>query len=572
MSGHDAGREPRGDAGPDSGSDTATGPGAGAGPDDPNGGRSGAETGARAIDWGVAAPALILVLAIAVWAIAAPGGFGEASNAAFEWLVGKLGWAFIIAAVVFFVAMLALAFSSFGHIRLGRDGEKPEFSTGGWIAMMFAAGMGIGLLFYGGYEPLFHYRNGVPGHAPGSAEDAFAHTLLHWGPVAWATYAVVGGAIAYSTFRMGRPQLISAACAPLIGERRARGWLGKLIDVLAIFATVFGTAMSLGLGASQISEGFRATGVIADPGVGVMLAVIGVLSIGYLVSAMSGVARGVQIMSKLNMWMAAAIGAFVLIAGPTVAQLDSIPMALGSYLDQLFEMTSRSAASADGTAGEWLGSWTIFYWVWWVSWTPFVGMFLARISRGRTIREFVVGIVVVPSVLTLVWFSIFGGTAIEFERTGRSIWGDGTAEAMLFALIDELPWPGIVSVFTMVLLATFFITTADSASTVMGTMSQRGRVNPTPWVTGVWGLMTTLIAVAMLLSGGTDILSSLQTIIIVAGSPFLLVVIALLVSLIRGVAHDPSRLDEKAARKVHLRMMREQRAREKAARKAKPRS
>ena len=363
---------------------------------------------------------------------------------------------------------------------------------------------------------------------------------------------------------MGRPQLISAACAPLIGERRARGWLGKLIDILAIFATVFGTAMSLGLGASQISEGFRATGMIAEPGLGVMLAVIGVLAIGYLLSAMSGVARGVQIISKLNMWMAAAIAVFVLVAGPTVAQLDTIPMALGSYLDQLFEMTSRSASSADGTAGEWLGSWTIFYWVWWVSWTPFVGMFLARISRGRTIREFVVGIVVVPSTLTLVWFSIFGGTAIEFEQTGRSIWGDGTAEAMLFALFDELPWSGVVAIFAMLLLATFFITTADSASTVMGTMSQRGRVNPTPWVTGVWGLMTTLIAVAMLLSGGTDILSSLQTIIIVAGSPFLLVVIALLVSLIRGVANDPSRLDEKASRKVHLRMMREQRARDRA--------
>lgn len=295
---------------------------------------------------------------------------------------------------------------------------------------------------------------------------------------------------------MGRPQLISASCTPLIGERRARGWLGNLIDVMAIFGT--------------------------------------------------------------------AIAAFVLVAGPTVAQLDSIPMALGSHLDQLFEMTSRSAVSADGTAGEWLGSWTIFYWVWWVSWTPFVGMFLARISRGRTIREFVVGIVVVPSTLTLVWFSIFGGTAIEFERTGRSIWGDGTEEAMLFGMLEELPWSGVVSVFTMVLLATFFITTADSASTVMGTMSQRGRVNPTPWVTGVWGLMTTLIAVAMLLSGGTDILSSLQTIIIVAGSPFLLVVIALLVSFIRGVSNDPSRLDDKAARTVHLRMMREQRRGEKS--------
>ncbi|MFC3850210.1 BCCT family transporter [Corynebacterium hansenii] len=521
---------------------------------------------ARAIDWGVAAPALILVLAIAVWAILIPEGFGEASKAAFQWLVGTLGWAFIIAAVVFFVAMIALAFSSFGHIRLGRDGEKPEFSTVSWIAMMFAAGMGIGLLFYGGYEPLYHYRNGVPGHAPGSSEDAFAHTLLHWGPVAWATYAVVGGAIAYSTFRMGRPQLISAACAPLIGERRSRGWLGKIIDIMAIFATVFGTAMSLGLGASQISEGFRATGLIADPGLGVMLVVIGVLSVGYLASAMSGVARGVQIMSNINMGMAAAIAVFVLVTGPTVAELDSIPMALGSFLDELFEMTSRSAVSADGTAGEWLGSWTIFYWVWWVSWTPFVGMFLARISRGRTIREFVVGIVVVPSTLTLLWFAIFGGTAIEFERTGRSIWGDGSAEAMLFAMLRELPWNGIVPLLTMVLLATFFITTADSASTVMGTMSQRGRVNPTPWVSGVWGLMTTLIAVAMLLSGGTDILSSLQTIIIVAGSPFLLVVIALLASLIRGVANDPSRLDEKEARKVHLRMLREQRAREKEAR------
>lgn len=525
-----------------------------------------ARPGARSIDWGVAAPALLLVLAIAVWAIAAPDGFGAASGAAFEWLVGQFGWAFIIAAVVFFIAMLALAFSSLGHIRLGRDDEQPEFSTAGWIAMMFAAGMGIGLLFYGGYEPLFHYRNGVPGHAPGSAEDAFAHTLLHWGPVAWATYAVVGGAIAYSTFRMGRPQLVSAACIPLIGQRRADGALGKLIDVLAIFSTVFGTAMSLGLGASQISEGFRATGFIADPGMGVMLAVIGVLALGYLASAMSGVARGVQIMSKFNMWMAAAIAVFVLVAGPTIAQLNTIPMALGSFLDQLFEMTSRSAVSADGTAGEWLGSWTIFYWVWWVSWTPFVGMFLARISRGRTIREFVVGIVVVPSVLTLVWFSIFGGAAIEFERTGRSIWGDGTAEAMLFAMIDRLPGAGIVSVFTIVLLATFFITTADSASTVMGTMSQRGRVNPTPWVTGVWGLMTTLIAVSLLVSGGTDVLSSLQTIIIVAGSPFLLVVIALLVSLIKGVSEDPSRLDEKDARKVHLRLMREQRAREMAAR------
>ncbi len=509
------------------------------------------------VDLWIAIPALLFIVGIATWAIGLPEPFEEASTAAFEFLVTNFGWLFIIMATVFFAVMIALAFSRYGHIKLGRDDELPEFSTPSWIAMMFAAGMGIGLLFYGGYEPLSHYRDGVPGHPPEDTGTAFAQTLLHFGPIAWATYAVVGVSIAYTTFRLGRPQLISAACAPLIGVRRAEGPIGKLIDILAIFATVFSTAMSLGLGASQIAAGAASIGAIKEATVGVMLVIIGLLSVGYLVSAMSGVARGVQWVSNFNMATAAMLSIFILIFGPTIFILNTIPLSIGDFISQLPEMLGRSASSSDPGVADWMAGWTIFYWVWWIAWTPFVGMFLARISRGRTIREFVVGIVVVPSSLIVLWFAIFGGTAIHFEQTDRSIWGDGRPEAMLFELLGNLPWPGIISAFTIMLLATFFITTADSASTVMGSMSQRGRVNPTPIVTGIWGLMTTLIAVALLLTGGEEILTPLQRIIIVSGSPFMIVVVIMMLALIKGVQQDPTYQAEREARRSYLRLVRE---------------
>ena len=508
----------------------------------------------------VSIPALAIIVGICAWAMLSPATFNPASSAAFSFLITDFGWLFTFATALFFF-MVALAFSRYGRIRLGGDDEEPEFSTTSWIAMMFAAGMGIGLLFYGPYEPLSHYLHGVPEHAPGDLGAVFATTTLHFGPIAWATYAVVGCAIAYGTFRMGRPQLISAACIPLIGERRARGWAGTVIDVLAIFATSFGTAMSLGLGSAQIAAGMTAKGWVGAPTTGVMLGVIAVLSLAYLASSMSGVARGVRWLSNINMGVAGVLLVFLFVAGPTVMILDLLPVSVGSFLDGFFGMLFRSAQTGDGTAGEWLGNWTVFYWVWWVSWTPFVGTFLARISRGRTIREFVVGIILVPSVLTLVWFAVFGGTAIDFERGGRSIWGDGTPEYMLFTMLDRLPLTGVFSVVALILLGTFFVTTADSASTVMGTLSQHGRVNPTPWVTGMWGLMTTLIAVAVLLSGGTDILSSLQSVIMVCGSPFVIVVLMLMASLWLGVRRDPAMLDEREARKAYLRLLREQRAR-----------
>ena len=511
------------------------------------------------IDFAVTVPAAGLILAIVVWGLAWPDSFANFASTALAWVVENTGWLFVLAGTVFIFFIFGVALSKFGHIRLGGDDEKPEFSTASWIAMMFAAGMGIGLMFYGVAEPLTFYRDGVPGREPHQVGTAMASTMFHWTLHPWSIYAIVGLSIAYGTYRLGRRQLISAAFVPLIGVRNAEGVLGKVIDVLAIFATVFGTAASLGLGVLQITAGMEHTGLVSNPGTWLMLGIIIVLGLAFLVSALSGVSKGIQYISNFNMIAALVLAVFVLIAGPTVVILNTIPTAAGSYLSQFFEMAARTGASADGTAGEWLSGWTIFYWAWWVSWSPFVGMFLARISRGRTIREFVFSVVVVPSLVSLVWFAIFGGSAIHLEQIGQSIWGDGAAEGQLFALLDSFPLGGVTAFIAMILLATFFVTSADSASTVMGTMSQNGRLNASRPVTAMWGIATALIAVVLLLTGGEDALSNLQSVTILAASPFVLVIIALMFSLVKGLSDDPLYLDDKEQRRFALRMARERR-------------
>ena len=521
--------------------------------EDPSG-RSGS-----GIDWGVTIPAVGLILAVVAWGLIWPAGFAGFASTSLNWVVENTGWLYVLAGTVFVFFIFGIALSKFGHIRLGGDDEKPEFSTPSWIAMMFAAGMGIGLMFYGVAEPLTFYRNGVPGHDANEVGTAMASTMFHWTLHPWAVYAIVGLAIAYGTYRLGRRQLISAAFIPLIGVRNAEGFVGKLIDVLAIFATVFGTAASLGLGVLQITAGMEYTGLVSNPGTWLMVGIIVVLGLAFLASALSGVSKGIQYISNFNMIAALILAVFVLILGPTVIILNTIPTAAGSYLSQFFEMASRTGASANGTAGEWLSGWTIFYWAWWISWSPFVGMFLARISRGRTIREFVFSVVVVPSLVSLVWFSIFGGFSIHLDQIGKSIWGDGAAEGQLFSLLDTLPGGSILAFIAMILLATFFITSADSASTVMGTMSQNGRLNAARPVTAMWGIATALIAVVLLFTGGQDALSNLQSVTILAASPFVLVIIALMFSLVKGLSDDPLYLDDKEQRQFALKLARERR-------------
>nr|WP_304505768.1 BCCT family transporter [Corynebacterium sp. TAE3-ERU12] len=511
------------------------------------------------VDMRVSIPAGLIVLAVIIWGLVSPANFASVASGALTAVVEDFGWLFIIASTIFVVFILAIATSRFGSIRLGQDHEKPEFSTPSWIAMMFAAGMGIGLMFYGVAEPLTHYLDGVPGHEEKEVGTAMATTMFHWTLHPWSVYAIVGLSIAYGTFRLGRKQLLSAAFIPLIGARAVEGWPGRIIDIAAIVATVFGTAASLGIGVLQISAGLDNTGLMKNPGTWVLVGIIVVLGLAFLVSALSGVSKGIQYISNFNMVAALVLALFVLVMGPTVVALNAIPTAAGSYLDQFFEMAARTASSNDGQAGGWLSGWTVFYWAWWVSWSPFVGMFIARISRGRTIREFVFTVVLVPSVVSLVWFAIFGGSAIHLEQIGESVYGDGTAESQLFTLLDTLPGGAIPSFIAMILLSTFFITSADSASTVMGSMSQSGRLNASNGIVAFWGIATAMIATVLLVAGGEDALSNLQSVTIIAASPFLLVIIALMFSLVKGLNQDPMYLDDREQRRFALRLARERR-------------
>lgn len=511
------------------------------------------------ISWSIVIPLAVIIIAMIAWALIGAESFSNFASDGFAWVIDNVGWAFVLFSTAFVVFVLVIALSKFGSIRLGGDDEQPEFRTTSWIAMMFAAGMGIGLMFFGASEPLAMYLDGVPGHEPNEVGTAMAQTMFHWTLHPWALYAVVGLAIAYSTFRLGRKQLLSSAFIPLIGQERADGWLGKLIDGFAIFATIFGTACSLGLGALQISSGLEASGFVNNASTTLIVGIVAVLTLAFLLSAMSGVSKGIQWLSNFNMVIAALLAIFVFVLGPTVSILNMLPTALGTYLSQFFEMAARTAESADGTAGDFLSGWTIFYWAWWASWTPFVGTFLARISRGRTIREFCLGVLLVPSGLSTVWFAIFGGAAIKLEQAGQSIAGESNEE-QLFNLLHTLPGGFFMGIFAVILLGTFFITSADSASTVMASLSQDGKTNPSPWLAAVWGVATAGVGLVMLTAGGSDALNNLQNVTIVAVAPFLIILVALMFAIVKDVSNDSIYLARKEQERFARQLAIERRA------------
>ncbi|MFC4605440.1 BCCT family transporter [Rhodococcus kronopolitis] len=487
-----------------------------------------------------------IVAAILIWGLVGPDSLDRVTGSMLDWLVTNLGWLFVLAATGFVLFALWLAISPFGRIPLGKDGEKPEFKTVSWIAMMFSAGMGIGLMFFGVAEPLAHFVTPPPG-TDGGVGTAMATTMFHWSLHPWSTYAVVGLALAYGTYRRGRKQLFSSAFIALLG-RRAEGPIGKVIDILAIFATMFGTAASLGLGALQIGSGFEVTGWLEEAGTLLLVSIVAVLTLAFVASAVSGVSKGIQWLSNINMVLALVLAVFVFVLGPTVLILNLIPNTLGAYASQIAEMSARTAASSNPETAEWLSSWTIFYWAWWISWTPFVGMFLARISRGRTIREFVVGVILVPSVVSLLWFSVFGGAAIGEQRDGIPLAERGSSESQLFGMLDNLPLAGVTTVLVMILVAIFFVSGADAASMVMGSLSQRGTLQPSRWVVVFWGMLTGGVAALLLWTGGEDALNGLQTMTIIVAAPFVLVMIGLCVSLYRDLCHDPMILEARRER------------------------
>ncbi|PKV88775.1 BCCT family transporter [Streptomyces sp. TLI_146] len=491
-------------------------------------------------DLTVVAIGVAAVVAVVAWAALGKHSFDSASATALAWVLANFAWLFVIAADAFLVLCVVLAISRYGRIRLGADDSEPEFTNLAWIAMMFSAGMGIGLMFYGVGEPLTHYLTPPPasGAAPrtgDAARTALEYSFFHWTLTPWAIYGMAGLALAYAGFRKARGNRLSAAFVPLIGARRADGWPGRCIDLLAVFATVFGTATSLGLGALQVAKGLEITADVNDS-TATELIIIASLSAAFVLSAFSGLHKGVKWLSTINIVLAAALMLFVFLLGPTVYVLDTIPASVGGYLHQLLPMASRTGAFTDRT---WLGAWTIFYWAWWLSWAPFVGTFIARISRGRTVREFLVGVLLVPSGATVLWFCVMGGSAIRLDSTGTADLAakvkDG-AEASLFAMLDALPIGTVTSYLAMVLVMTYFITSADSASLVMGSLTSRGSLHPPTWLVVLWGVLMAAVAAVLLVAGG---LKSLQTATILVALPFVLVMLGLCWALIKELREDP---------------------------------
>ncbi|MEO3974667.1 BCCT family transporter [Streptomyces sp. CAU 1734] len=486
----------------------------------------------------------VLTLAFVVWGSIATDALEDISGSMLNGLIHNGGWAFVLCASGFVVFALWLAISRYGRIPLGDEGEGPEFRTVSWVAMMFSAGMGIGLMFYGVSEPLAHFITPPPGTDPSDAADAMqiamATTLFHWTLHPWAIYAVVGLAIAYSTFRRRRRQTISAVFVPLIGERHAHGGPGRFIDILAIFATLFGSAASLGLGALQIGSGFGELGWLEKTGTGLLVAIIAVLTVAFVVSAVSGVEKGIQWLSNTNMVLALVLALFVFVAGPTIMILDLLPTSIASYFGELPQLAGRTEVSGGEGVADWLGNWTVFYWAWWISWTPFVGMFIARISRGRTIRQFVGGVILVPSTVSLVWFAVFGGTAMNLQESGK-LSDEATPEGQLFAVLQQFPIPTVMSLLVMILVGIFFVSGADAASVVMGTLSQKGTFEPSRFVVVFWGVVTGAVAAIMLLigNGQGDALAGLQNLTILVAAPFVIVMVGMCVALMRDLRHDP---------------------------------
>ena len=485
----------------------------------------------------------ILIVAFIIWGVLMPDSVASTSSSAFGWAITNAGWLLNITMMLAIVTMAYIGCSRLGRIKLGTDDEEPEFSYFSWVAMMFGAGIGVDIFFYGPSEPLSHYLTPPPhtvdGNTVESLHQAMAQAHYHWGISPWAAYALVGAAIAYSSYRRGRVPLVSSIFKPLFGSRDTDGPVGKLIDVLALIATLFGTAATLGLSAIQIGEGvsiIRGAGPMTNTA---LIVIIAVLGCAFIISAVSGVARGVRYLSNINISLTLGLVLFVFLVGPTLLLLNLIPAGIVTYIDQLLPMMAKGLSWGDETI-EFQSYWTAFYWAWWIAWTPFVGLFVARISRGRTIREFTAVTVFAPTIILIFAFTIFGGTAISFNREGSAGFdGESSNEQVLFAMFQDLPLGSITPYILLVVLAVFFVTSADSASVVMGTMSSKGDPTPNKLVVIFWGVCMMGIAAVMLLTGGEDVLTGLQNLTILAALPFCLVLLAMMVAFIRDLRSDP---------------------------------
>lgn len=480
-----------------------------------------------------------LIGAFTAWASLSPDSLSSVMTTSMDWVARSVGWSYLVVTLGCIALLIYIAISRFGHIRLGSDDARPEFSTWSWLAMILSAVMGIGLISYGVAEPISHFASPPHGLAEAGTMEAAVRAMqfsyFDWGPHAWAVFGVFGLAIAYSTHRRGNAGLVSPMLRPVFGKL-VDGWFGKMIDVFAIIATLFGTTTSLGLGASQIGEGVNRVFGIPSSLLGQII-IIAVITIIFTLSALSGVHRGVKYLSQGTMVLSAGLGLFVLFTGPTNFISNLFFRSLGEYLSGFFAVSLLTPGTPEDV--QWMQWWTYFMMAWWLSWGAFVGVFLAKISKGRTVREFIAGVMIVPSVVFFAWFTIFGGTAIKFDMDNGGQIGAAALEdvnSAFFATLAELPLSSLTSIVAIILVVMYFVSGADANTFVLSMMSSRGTLNPTKPVLTTWGLLTGLCAVVLLIVGG---LSALQQAAMLSALPFTVIVALLGYGLVKELKNDP---------------------------------
>ena len=471
--------------------------------------------------------AIVVGIIVALGAIF-PTQFGGITADISAWISKYFGWYYMIITILMVFFCVFIIFSPIGKLKLGKPQDKPEFNTISWFAMLFSAGMGIGLVFYGAAEPMSHFIS-PPTASPESKAamtESMRSTFLHWGFHAWAIYGVVALALAYAQFRKGEPGLLSKTLRPLLGDK-VDGPIGTFIDVLSVFATVVGVAVSLGMGALQINGGLEYLFGVPNNIVvqGVIIIIVTVL---FLASAWSGLSKGIQYLSNLNLILASILLIVTLIIGPTILILNMFTSSTGALFDS-FLFNGFDIAPLNEQKSAWLNDWTLYYWGWWMSWSPFVGIFIARVSRGRSIREFILGVMLVPTIVSFIWFSVFGVTGIEVGKKTPGIF-KMTTETQLFGVFNELPMGMLLSLVSLALICIFFITSADSATFVLGMQTTYGSLEPAGRIKIVWGVAQSLIAFVLLFSGGDTGLGALQSAAIISAFPFSFIIIMMIIA------------------------------------------
>ncbi|KXB47157.1 transporter, betaine/carnitine/choline family [Bacteroidales bacterium KA00344] len=484
----------------------------------------------------VALPGLIVLFSLTLLCALFPNQIGSALNVIQDWIYTNLSWLYILLMSFFLILLFVLAFSKIGNIRLGADNSTPQYSFFSWIAMLFAAGMGIGLMYFGVAEPMSHYVNPALPTVANPAKEAQMATFFHWGLHAWSVYAILGLILAYFSFRYKMPLSIRSGLYPLIKDR-INGPIGHTVDVFALVSTFFGVATSLGFGVVQLNAGLVHLGIVSESNFLFQSIIIIVVSSVAIGSAVAGVSKGVKRLSEINLTLAILLLVFILALGPTTFLLSAFSEGIGHYINRFADLTFNTFAfEADGQ--RWFTNWTVMYWAWWISWSPFVGLFIARISKGRTIREYVLAVLLVPSLFIFLWMTVFGNGAIYIDthiaHGALSAVADNP-DVLLFTFLEYFPLAKPLCIVTLMMIAVFFVTSADSGILVMNSISSGNKPNTPAWQNVFWGTLLALIAIALLYAGG---LGSLQAMTLISALPFGLIMVLLCFGLIRAVHTD----------------------------------